>query len=229
MGRIDVPVNMAEKKIIDKREIISICQPIFISPYDQYIVVIERKVKDQMQIFEAEATLCKPREIGLVNLHIPAKNHCHIKISIYNNIENIIEIPEGTIIGQLTTEIKDQLPDIIPDFPQLCEYVDIISQTIYGREECYLLQSEQLEQMNMENLDLLQYMQLKILLNNFNDIFASKNEFGRTDIIQHQIKTGNIMPIKQRAYRIPLVSHEIICQEINQMLDNRLIQPLMSP
>ncbi|KAG9288702.1 hypothetical protein G9A89_004321 [Geosiphon pyriformis] len=41
--------------------------------------------------------------------------------------------------------------------------------------------------------DPLQQMQLKMLLNNFNDIFASENEFGRTGIIQHQIKTGDTM------------------------------------
>ncbi|KAG9284754.1 hypothetical protein G9A89_001124 [Geosiphon pyriformis] len=57
--------------------------------------------------------------------------------------------------------------------------------------------------MNMGNLDPLQFMQLKMLLNKFNDIFISENEFGRTDIIQHQIKTGDAMPIKQQAYRIP--------------------------
>ncbi|KAG9307513.1 hypothetical protein G9A89_017343 [Geosiphon pyriformis] len=83
MGKIDVPVNLAEEKII----------------------------------IETEATLYELGEIGLVNLHILAKNHSHIKISIYNNIKNIIEIPEGIIIGYLTTEIEDQLPNTIPDFP----------------------------------------------------------------------------------------------------------------
>ncbi|KAG9304145.1 hypothetical protein G9A89_019707 [Geosiphon pyriformis] len=185
MGKIDVPVNMAKKKIIDKREIISTHQTISIPPYDQYMIIIERKVKNQSQIFEAEVTLCKSEEIGLTNLHIPVKNYNHIKIPIYNNTGNIVEIPKGTIIGYLTTEIKDQWPDIIPDFPQLCEYVDITLQTIYRREKCYLLQPEQLEQMNIGNLDSFQHMQLKMLLHNFNDIFASKNEFGRTDIIQH--------------------------------------------
>ncbi|KAG9306622.1 hypothetical protein G9A89_004819, partial [Geosiphon pyriformis] len=107
--------QLVSKEIINKREIISTHQPISISPYDQYMVVIERKVKNQVQIFEAKVTLCESREIGLVNLHIPAKNHSHIKISIYN----------------------------------------------------------------MKNM----------LLNNFNDIFASENKFGRTDIIQYQIKT----------------------------------------
>ncbi|KAG9304425.1 hypothetical protein G9A89_019987 [Geosiphon pyriformis] len=185
MNRIDVPVNMAKEEIVDKREIISICQSISILLYNQYTVVIEKKVKDQMQIFETEATLCKSGEIGLTNLYIPAKNHNHIKIPIYNNTGNVLKIPERIIIGYLTIEIEDQQPDTISDFPQLCRYVDITSQTIYGQEKCYLLQQKQLEQMNIRNLDSLQCMQLMMLLNNFNDIFASKNEFGKTDIIQY--------------------------------------------
>ncbi|KAG9297600.1 hypothetical protein G9A89_007675 [Geosiphon pyriformis] len=129
--RINVPVNMAEEEIIDKREIISTYQQISIPLYNQYMVVIERKVKDQIQIFEAEATLCESEKIGLVNLYIPAKNHSYIKILIYNNTEDIIEIPAGTTIRYLTTEIEDQLPNTISDFLQLCGYVDITSQTIY--------------------------------------------------------------------------------------------------
>ncbi|KAG9306822.1 hypothetical protein G9A89_005723 [Geosiphon pyriformis] len=213
--RIDVPVNMAEEEIVGQGEIISTSQAISIPPYDQYMITIERKIKDQAQIFEAETSLCKSGEVGLINLHLPAKNYNHIKIPIYNNTGNIVNIPEGTIIGYLTTEIEDQPLSTIPDFLQLCGYVDIISQTIYRRSEYYLLQPEQLEQMNMRNLDLFQHMQLKMLLNNFNNIFANKNEFGQTDIIQHQIKTEDAMPIKQRAYRVPPASHEIIHQEIN--------------
>ncbi|KAG9284755.1 hypothetical protein G9A89_001125 [Geosiphon pyriformis] len=109
MGRVDIPVNMVEEEIIDKREIISTGQLISIPPYDQYMVVIEKKVKDQNQIFEAEAACCELGEIELINLHIPTKNYSHIKIPIYNNTGKIIEIPEGTIIGHSTTKI-DQTP-----------------------------------------------------------------------------------------------------------------------
>ncbi|KAG9303720.1 hypothetical protein G9A89_018617 [Geosiphon pyriformis] len=156
--RIDVPVNMAEEKIIGQGEIISTSQVIFIPPYDQYIVVIERKVKDKDQIFEANTSLCESRKIGLINLYIPAKSHNHIKIPIYNTTRDAITIPEGIIIGYMSIELKNQPPSIIPDFPQLCGYVDITSQTIYRQNECYLLQPEQLEQINMENLDPLQCM-----------------------------------------------------------------------
>ncbi|KAG9307008.1 hypothetical protein G9A89_003059 [Geosiphon pyriformis] len=185
MSRIDILVNMVEEEIVGQGEIISTSQAISIPSYSQYMLAIERKKKEQEQIFEAEANLCKSGEIGLINLHISAKSYNHIKIPIYNNTGNVINIPEGTTIGYLTTEIENQSPNPIPDFLQLCEYVNITSQTIYGQDKYYLLQPEQLEQMNIGNLNSLQRIQLRMLLNNFNDIFASKNKFGRTDIIQH--------------------------------------------
>ncbi|KAG9306650.1 hypothetical protein G9A89_004197 [Geosiphon pyriformis] len=172
--RIDISVNMTKEEIIGQGEIISMSQTISIPPYDQYILAIERKVKNQAQIFEAETSLCETGEVELINLHILAKNHNHIKIPIYNNTGNVVKIPKETTLGYLTTEIEDQLPSTISDFPQLCEYVDIMSQTIYRQNKCYLLQPEQLEQINMRNLDPLQQMQLKMLLNNFNNIFASE-------------------------------------------------------
>ncbi|KAG9285514.1 hypothetical protein G9A89_006502 [Geosiphon pyriformis] len=83
------------------------------------MLAIEKKEKEQEQIFEAETTLCKSGEIGFINLHIPAKSHNHIKIPIYNNTGNVVEISEKTILGYLTMEIEDQAPSSIPDFSQL--------------------------------------------------------------------------------------------------------------
>ncbi|KAG9297978.1 hypothetical protein G9A89_018806 [Geosiphon pyriformis] len=56
--RIEVSVNMAEEKIINKREIISTHQSISISPYDQYMLTIKKKVKNQAQLFETKVTIC---------------------------------------------------------------------------------------------------------------------------------------------------------------------------
>ncbi|KAG9287167.1 hypothetical protein G9A89_003015 [Geosiphon pyriformis] len=110
-NRIDIPVNMTEEK---------------------YMLMIEKKVKDQAQIFEAEPTICESEEIGLTNLYIPAKNYYHIKISIYNMTGDIVKIPKETIIEYLTTKVEDQLPNHISDFSQLCKYVNITLQAIYG-------------------------------------------------------------------------------------------------
>ncbi|KAG9299398.1 hypothetical protein G9A89_014047 [Geosiphon pyriformis] len=151
--RIDILINMAEEEIVDKREIISTYQLITIPPYDQYMLAIKREVKNQAQLFEAKATICKSGEIGLTNLYISANSSKNIKISIYNTTRKIIEIPKGIIIGYLTTEVEDQPPNYIPNFLQLCRYVNITLHTIYKQSECYLLQLEQLEQINMGNLD----------------------------------------------------------------------------
>ncbi|KAG9298075.1 hypothetical protein G9A89_018158 [Geosiphon pyriformis] len=93
----------------------------------QYILAIKRKVKDQAQLFKTEATMCKSEEIRLINLYIPVKSTKNIKIPIYNIIGNVIKVLEETIIRYLTTEIEDQPPNHIPDFSQLCKYVDITS------------------------------------------------------------------------------------------------------
>ncbi|KAG9292874.1 hypothetical protein G9A89_016236 [Geosiphon pyriformis] len=47
ISRIDIPVNMTEEEIVDKEEIISTHQAISILSYNQYILAIKRKVKDQ--------------------------------------------------------------------------------------------------------------------------------------------------------------------------------------
>ncbi|KAG9306175.1 hypothetical protein G9A89_016079 [Geosiphon pyriformis] len=101
--------------------------------------------ENQAQIFEAKTTICKSEKIGLINLYIPAKSSKYIKIFIYNTTGNVFEIPKGTTIGYLSTKIENQLPNTILDFPQLCGYVDITSQTIYRQKECYLFQPKQLE------------------------------------------------------------------------------------
>ncbi|KAG9293538.1 hypothetical protein G9A89_005541 [Geosiphon pyriformis] len=107
MSRIDILINMVEEKVINKKKIISIHQTIFISPYDQYMLAIKREVKNQAQLFEAEATICESGEIGLTNLYISANSPKNIKIPIYNTTRNVIEIPKRTIIGYLTTEVED--------------------------------------------------------------------------------------------------------------------------
>ncbi|KAG9289114.1 hypothetical protein G9A89_022423 [Geosiphon pyriformis] len=65
MDRIDVPVNMAEEEIVDQREIISTGQAISISPYNQYMLAIERKEKDQAQIFKQKPVFVNQKKLDL--------------------------------------------------------------------------------------------------------------------------------------------------------------------
>ncbi|KAG9295743.1 hypothetical protein G9A89_008971 [Geosiphon pyriformis] len=63
-GRIDVPVNMAEEKIVGQGEIISTGQAIYIPPYSQYMLAIERKEKEQEQMLKRKQPFVNRERLG---------------------------------------------------------------------------------------------------------------------------------------------------------------------
>ncbi|KAG9293202.1 hypothetical protein G9A89_010539 [Geosiphon pyriformis] len=49
-------------------------------------------------------------------------------------MKDTIKIPKGTTIGYLTTKVKNQLPNTIPDFPQLFLGIVLSQKRPDGRE-----------------------------------------------------------------------------------------------
>ncbi|KAG9283951.1 hypothetical protein G9A89_005458 [Geosiphon pyriformis] len=67
--------------------------------------------------------------------------------------------------------------------------------------ENYHLLEEKLSRINIDPLEPQQQRQLKQLIAEFADIFAKdNNDLGKTDIVQHQIHTGDALPKRQQAY-----------------------------
>ncbi|KAG9298559.1 hypothetical protein G9A89_018918 [Geosiphon pyriformis] len=142
---------------------------------------VNRKIQDQALLFEASPEICSLANVA--NLYLLAKAHKHFKISIHNPTKDVIEISKGTLIGSISADSQNpEKPQSIPDFAQLFLFCDI---------------TLQINKLNLENLSTLQQIQLKVLLNQYANVFASKNEFGRTDIVKHQIDTEDARPIKQ--------------------------------
>ena len=64
----------------------------------------------------------------------------------------------------------------------------------------------------------------------YQNVFAkSKYDLGRTNIVQHEIDTGDHRPIKQAPCRMPLNKKEIVRKEVQNMLQNGIIEPSVSP
>ena len=62
------------------------------------------------------------------------------------------------------------------------------------------------------------------------NIFAVNSaEIGRTDLVHHQINTGDSDPVKQQARRIPLALRPKVEQMINDMLEQGIIEESSSP
>ena len=52
---------------------------------------------------------------------------------------------------------------------------------------------------------------------------------GRTSLVEHEIHTGDIPPIRQKPYRIPYAKRELVKKELEEMLEAKVIRPSMSP
>ena len=75
-----------------------------------------------------------------------------------------------------------------------------------------------------------QTLELKQLLTKYSDRFhIPGTKLGKTDIIKHEIDTGNTHPIKIPPRREPPHKHEIIEQEVEKLLHQNLISHSVSP
>ena len=71
---------------------------------------------------------------------------------------------------------------------------------------------------------------LKSVLSDFSDVFAlNDSELGCTSLVQHNIQTGDHNPIKQPPYRTPFVRRAQISSMVDQMQEQGIVQPSVSP
>lgn len=81
-----------------------------------------------------------------------------------------------------------------------------------------------------ENLTPEQILRVQRTLCKYKDAFAkSKDDLGRTDIVQHKINTGDAAPVKQAPRRLPLAKRAAAKEEIQRMQRQGIIEPSTSP
>ncbi|KAH3717167.1 hypothetical protein DPMN_059947 [Dreissena polymorpha] len=103
----------------------------------------------------------------------------------------------------------------------------------YGRfnEEiqCPIIeQSESVEDVKLgENLDAKQCESLQTLLQDFQDVLTDIP--GKTNLVEHHIKTTTDDPIRSRPYPVPHAVKETINKEVQEMLRMGVIEPSDSP
>jgi hypothetical protein len=62
------------------------------------------------------------------------------------------------------------------------------------------------------------------------DVFAlDGSELGYTEVVQHHVNTGDHTPVKQQFRRIPSVHHDIIEKMVQDMTEQGVIRPSISP
>ncbi|KAG9302634.1 hypothetical protein G9A89_007338 [Geosiphon pyriformis] len=96
--------------------------------YGKSEIKIKRTIKNINLIFELHPKTCQQFLIGLTNLFIPADKTQWIKIPITNTTEELIYIPENTIMGYLRTELENMsTPQEFLNFPEIALYCELTS------------------------------------------------------------------------------------------------------
>ena len=81
-----------------------------------------------------------------------------------------------------------------------------------------------------DTLDAYQIENFKQLLMKSTDVFAlNDSELGCTDVVSHNIDTGDKLPVKQPPYRAPMIYREKIAEMVMEMQERGIVQPSMSP
>ena len=81
-----------------------------------------------------------------------------------------------------------------------------------------------------DELDTGQHRQVSQLLFKYQDIFSTcAYDMGRTDLIEHQINTGNQWPVRQGLRRHSIAYLDIIDEQVRVMVRHDLVEPAASP
>ena len=80
------------------------------------------------------------------------------------------------------------------------------------------------------NLDREHHCELEKCLEDFQDVFSKgDHDIGRTDVVRHQIKTGDAKPIKERPRRHPYSHQQEIQRQVSDLQKRGVIEPSDSP
>ncbi|KAG9297975.1 hypothetical protein G9A89_018803 [Geosiphon pyriformis] len=213
--RFTVPVNIALNTQNKSHQILRLLQPITISPFGEHPeIYICLKPTITQQIFESNEQVCLEHNISIPNIYIPERTK-KVQVTFYNPNNYSIILLNNLEIGVIYSNIfQQELPQTVPNFSEIIEH-SLPKINSNPSSKNYYVIIKKLSQINMRQLESQQQTQLKELIAEFADIFAeNNNNLGRTDLVQHQIYTGDAKPRRQQAYRVAPKSHQFIQEEV---------------
>lgn len=208
---------------------IQIAKQVSIPPFSEK--VIEGYAKD---LFVENIGIIEPLDWVKSKGMIVARSIVDTENKIYIGIMNLnskpVKLKQGSNIANLMT-----IDDVFYDNSHL-------SQTNYK-------QSDEIDQVNIltQDQELPEHLKpilnkvssqltdnerhkLSLLIQEYSDIFVGPDgALGHTDIVKHNINTGDSKPVKIAPRRIAIKQRDVLEEELKKLLDNNLIEPSNSP
>jgi len=185
--------------------------------------VIQGEVAGGTMMIERRALAQKPSILlatSVVNIHANATNPL-VPIRLLNLSPDRITVGKGTRVA--SASILDSTSIVVAGIdcksPAQSEVSDEKQQQLWQTVESA---AGKLTQREQEQL-------FAVLLNNA-DVFADgPSDLGKTDELYHTINTGNALPIRQPARRLPVAQREEVRKLLREMEEKRIIRPSKSP
>ena len=186
-------------------------------------------------------------ELDLTQLHKSGVTMCDALINkgkmatlvIQNRGVEPVILDKGHVVGHAESASTIRLPmDEDCQMGQETDVVDDVSVTRDPLEPSVkavqgLLRMEQLcGSLNLGGASLHEEEQLELteLVKKYSELFAlSSSELGRTSLVEHSINTGDHLPIKQLPRRVPYFLRAKVSQHVEEMLEQGVITPSLSP
>ncbi|KAG9291199.1 hypothetical protein G9A89_004602 [Geosiphon pyriformis] len=194
-GRFMIPVNIALNTQNEFYQILRLPQPITISPFEEHHEIYTcGKLTTTQQIFEANKQIYMKHGISIPNIYIP-KGMKKVRVTFYNPNHYSIILLNNLEIGIIHSKIFQQkLLQTVLNFSEIIGH-SLPKFNPKPSSKNYHIVIGKLSQINIEQLELQQQNQLKELIAEHADIFAeNNNNLERTDLVQHQIYTGDAKP-----------------------------------
>ena len=198
---------------------VSIARVSVIPPRSEMIVpgvADNRRWSESIGLIESSNQLSKHGPVMLAK-SLVSTEHGEVPLRIANVGEEPIVLQRGTVAAIIRPVSAIDGNNDEPA-PPLGEADDVPEHLLAMAEEA------------CKDLDDAQSKAVRQLIINFSDVFAGPNgELGLTNLLEHEINTGNTKPIKQHPRRQAFTRRQLVDQEVQRMLDAGAIEPSDSP
>lgn len=170
---------------------------------------------DKMQV-HVKRSLCNAESEG---------GKFRIPVSIDNFGTKEVVIPRGTVLASVQCVEAEEVPvDRSRESPGK-------EARVFSVEELHAVTPQLEERLKgkLAHLDEASQETLYSVLKEYAWLFESRKCLPATDLVYHEIPTGNARPIAQKAYRIPHHLQPVVDEIIQEQLDAGIIQPSASP
>lgn len=170
----------------------------------------------------------------------PGENICKIPVRSISNGIGILkplnktnyEIKEGLVKvknAECFCIINNNTPTVMAISPEPMETEEVEFEKINKKQK--LIIKDKIEELvRTEHMNIEEKQKILSLIKQYPEIIKLENEpLSSTNLLKHKIVTKDELPVYSRNYRYPEIFRKDISNEIDKLLENKIIQPSNSP